>query len=43
MDGVLPVDLQIKDVVRGTALTPDQTVYRSVSTVLVEQQLARPG
>jgi len=40
---VLPADLRIKDVVRGTALTSDQTVYRSVSVMLVEQQLARPG
>ena len=40
---MLPVDLQLKDTIRGTALAPDQTVYRSVSAILVDQQLARPG
>jgi len=36
----LPVDLLLEEVKRGTALTPDETFYRSVSDVLVEQQLA---
>jgi len=38
----LPVDLFLKDVIRGTALSPDQTVYHSVSMTLVQQQLALP-
>jgi len=40
---MVPADLRFKDVIHGTALTPDQTVYRSVSLTLVEKQLAKPG
>jgi len=37
----LAVDVLLKDTIRGTALAPDQTVYRSVSEILVQKQLAQ--
>jgi len=37
----LPVDVWIKNTVRGTALAPDQTLYHSVSEILVQKQLAQ--
>jgi hypothetical protein len=40
VDGSFPVDVLVKSIERGGALTPDEYVFSSVSSTLIENQHA---